>query len=153
MNIGFTIGKFAPFHKGHQFLIKTALQDMDQFYVIVYDTPELNIDIETKIKWIKEEFPNIDIIKAFDSPKQFGLDTESVKIQMDYLSNLIGYIPVTHFYSSEDYGKCIAESLNIKNVLVDKERIKYQISARMIRKDLDKYIEFINYNVYKTIKE
>ena len=24
--IGFTIGKFAPFHKGHEYLIKTALE-------------------------------------------------------------------------------------------------------------------------------
>ena len=41
--VGFTIGKFAPFHKGHEYLIETALKDMDEFYVVVYDTPELNI--------------------------------------------------------------------------------------------------------------
>ena len=28
--IGFTIGKFAPFHKGHEFLIETGLKDMDE---------------------------------------------------------------------------------------------------------------------------
>ena len=43
--VGFTIGKFAPFHKGHEYLIETALKDMDEFYVVVYDTPELNIKI------------------------------------------------------------------------------------------------------------
>ena len=36
--IGFTIGKFAPWHKGHQFLIETALKEMDEFYVVIYDT-------------------------------------------------------------------------------------------------------------------
>ena len=56
---GFTIGKFAPFHKGHEYVIKTALKDMDEFYVIVYDTPQFNIDIEAKVKWIKDEFPNV----------------------------------------------------------------------------------------------
>ena len=45
---GFTIGKFAPFHKGHQYLIETALKEMDEFYVVVYDTPQFDIDIETK---------------------------------------------------------------------------------------------------------
>ena len=27
--IGFTIGKFAPLHKGHQYLIETALKEME----------------------------------------------------------------------------------------------------------------------------
>ena len=27
--VGFTIGKFAPLHKGHQYLIETALKEMD----------------------------------------------------------------------------------------------------------------------------
>ena len=72
--IGFTIGKFAPFHKGHEYLIETALKDMDEFYVIVYDTPEFNIDINKKVKWITNRFPNVNILEAFDSPKQYGLD-------------------------------------------------------------------------------
>lgn len=34
-NIGFTIGKFAPLHKGHQLLIETALKEMDEeLYVL-----------------------------------------------------------------------------------------------------------------------
>ena len=82
--IGFTIGKFAPFHKGHEYLIETALKDMDEFYVVVYDTPQFDIDIETKTSWITKKFPNVKIIKAFDSPKQYGLDEQSVKIQMEY---------------------------------------------------------------------
>lgn len=43
---GFTIGKFASFHNEHQYLIETALKEMDEFYVIVYDTPQFDIDIE-----------------------------------------------------------------------------------------------------------
>ena len=33
--VGFTIGKFAPLHKGHQFLIETALKEMDEVYVVI----------------------------------------------------------------------------------------------------------------------
>ena len=36
--VGFTIGKFAPFHKGHEYLIQTALKESDELYVIIYDT-------------------------------------------------------------------------------------------------------------------
>lgn len=153
MNIGFTIGKFAPFHKGHKYLISKAVKEMDEFYVVVYDTPEFKIDIETKIKWIKKEFPNIKILKAFDSPKKIGLDKESVEIQMNYLSDIIKDIPVTHFYSSEEYGKYVAEYLNIQNVVVDKERKIYDICATKIRKDVEREKGYISEDVYAYMKK
>lgn len=153
MNIGFTIGKFAPFHDGHKYLISKAISEMDKFYVVVYDTPKFNIDIETKIKWIKDEFPDVKILKAFNSPMQYGLDKESVEIQMKYLSNIIEYIPVTHFYSSEEYGKYVAEYLNIQNVIVDKERKTYNICATRIRNDVEKEKKYISKNVYDYMKK
>ena len=149
---GFTIGKFAPFHKGHQYLIEKGLNEMDEFYVVVYDTPQFNIDIETKIKWIKNIFPNVKILKAFNSPKQYGLDKESVNIQMKYLSNIVKDIKFTHFYSSEDYGKYVADYLNLENVIVDHNREKYAISARNIRNDIEGEKKYLSANVYKDMK-
>ncbi|MBR3720538.1 MAG: adenylyltransferase/cytidyltransferase family protein [Clostridia bacterium] len=131
--IGFTIGKFAPFHKGHAYLIETALNEMDEFYVVVYDTPEFNIDIDTKIKWITKKFPTVKILKAYDSPKKIGLDDESVKIQMEYLKEIIKDIDVGYFYSSEEYGKYVAKYLNIENRVVDKERETFPISGTLLR--------------------
>jgi len=151
MKIGFTIGKFAPFHKGHEFLINSALQEMDEFYVIIYDTPELNIDIKTKELWIKSKFPKVKILYAFNSPKQYGLDEKSVKIQMEYLSEIIKHIPVNYFYSSEDYGFYVAKYLNITNVLVDKKRTTFPISSTEIRKNIKKYKNYINENVYNDL--
>ena len=149
---GFTIGKFAPFHKGHQYLIETALKEMDEFYVIVYDTPEFDIDIETKIKWIKDVCPDVKILKAFNSPKQYGLDEESVNIQMQYLSNIIKDIKFTHFYSSEDYGKYVANYLKLENVIVDRNREKYTISARDIRNNIEFQKKYLNEIVYNDMK-
>ena len=51
-NIGFTIGKFAPLHKGHQLLIETAIKEMDEVYCIVYDTEIIDINVEQRAKWI-----------------------------------------------------------------------------------------------------
>ena len=59
MKTGFTIGKFAPFHKGHEYLIETALNEVDELIVVVYDTPKLGYNIDMKTKWIKDKFPNI----------------------------------------------------------------------------------------------
>lgn len=151
--IGFTIGKFAPLHKGHQFLIETALKEMDEFYVVIYDTNVINIDVKKRAGWIKKLYPKVKIIYAYNSPKQYGLDKESVEIQMSYLSNLIKDIPVTHFYSSELYGEKVAEYLHIENRLVDFNRTQYPINATKIRENYNQGIKYLEEFVYKDLEE
>lgn len=150
--IGLTIGKFAPLHKGHQFLIETALKEMDELYVVVYDTDLIKNSVQERADWIKKLYPNVKIIYAFDSPTQYGLDKESVNIQMDYLSKLIKDIPVTHFYSSELYGEKVAEYLKIENRIVDKERINVPISAKIVRTDAKNNTKYLEDFVYKEFK-
>jgi len=150
--VGFTIGKFAPLHKGHQYLIETAMKEMDEFYIVVYDTDIIKNPVEERADWIRKLYPKAHIIYAFNSPKQYGLDKESVNIQMEYLSKLIKGIPVTHFYSSEPYGEKVAEYLNINNRIVDKERITVPISANKIRKDSNTNSKYLEGFVYKEFK-
>lgn len=150
--IGFTIGKFAPLHKGHQFLIETALKEMDELYVVVYDTNLIKNSVQERADWIKKLYPNVKIIYAFDSPTQYGLDKESVNIQMEYLSKLIKDIPVTHFYSSELYGEKVADYLKIENRIVDKERINVPISAKIVRTDAKNNTKYLEDFVYKEFK-
>lgn len=109
----------------------------------------LKIDIDKKAEWINKRFPTVKILKAFNSPKQFGLDEESVKIQMEYLIKIIKDIPVNYFYSSEQYGKYVAEYLNIQNVVVDENRTKIPVSAKLIRNDIEKYKNFLDLDVLK----
>ena len=52
--VGFTIGKFAPLHKGHQYLIEKGIEEMDEFIVVIYETTVINIPIEERAKWIEE---------------------------------------------------------------------------------------------------
>ena len=150
--VGFTIGKFAPLHKGHQYLIETAMKEMDEFYIVGYDTDIIKNPVEERADWIRKLYPKAHIIYAFNSPKQYGLDKESVNIQMEYLSKLIKGIPVTHFYSSEPYGEKVAEYLNINNRIVDKERITVPISAKKIRKDSNTNSKYLEGFVYKEFK-
>lgn len=153
MKIGFTIGKFAPLHKGHQYLIEKGLKEMDEFYVIVYDTNVIDISTEQRAKWIKEIYPKAKIIYAKNPPSQYGLDEKSVNIQTDYLKKLIKEIPVTHFYNSEPYGKFVARDLDIQEVQVDRNREKYMISATKLRNNLEENRKYLNNIVYEDIKE
>ncbi len=153
MEIGFTIGKFAPLHKGHQYLIEKGLKEMDEFYVIVYETSVMDIPVEQRANWIRELYPNVHILLAKNPPSQYGLDEESIKIQMDYLKKIIKDIPVTHFYNSEPYGKFVARDLQIEEVQVDRHREKYAISGTKIRKNVNENKQYIEDIVYKELKQ
>lgn len=149
--IGFTIGKFAPFHKGHEYLIETALNETDEFYVVIYDTEVTDIPVETRAKWITDKYKDAKIIYAYGSPKQYGLDEESVKIQMEYLNKQIQGIPVNCFFSSELYGEKVAHYLNIENRVVDIQKEKIPITASLIRNDIEKYKDFLELDIYNDI--
>ena len=153
MKIGFTIGKFAPLHKGHQYLIEKGIKEMDKFYVIVYETDVIDIPIEQRAKWIKDIYPEVHILLAKNPPSQYGLDEKSVKIQMDYLKSILKDISVTHFYNSEPYGKFVARDLNIEEVQVDRKREKYAISGTKIRKNIKENKAYVEDIVYKELKQ
>lgn len=153
MKIGFTIGKFAPLHKGHQYLIEKGLKEMDEFYVVIYDTCKISIPIETRANWIKSLYPNCHILYAKNPPNEYGLDEKSVKIQNDYLKKIMNGINVTHFYSSEDYGKFVAKSFCIQEVLVDKLRLNVPISGTKIRDNLNNNINFVDDIVLKDLNK
>ena len=152
-NIGFTIGKFAPLHKGHQLLIETALKEMDEMYVVIYDTDIIDINVKQRANWIKQLYPDVHIIYAYNSPKKYGLDDESAKIQMEYLSELIKDIPVTYFYSSELYGEKVANYLNIRNRIVDLERKQIPISSTMVRKNYEENSKYIENFIYSDLNK
>lgn len=149
--IGFTIGKFAPLHKGHQFLIETAIKEMDKFYIVVYETDLIDIDIKKRANWIKKLYPQVEILIAKNPPEQYGLDKESVEIQMKYLTKILGNIKTTHFYSSEPYGKYVAEYLNIIDRRVDNDKKIIPISSTIIRDNLEKNKELLSEIVYKDL--
>lgn len=151
--VGFTIGKFAPFHKGHEYLIETALKETDKLYVIVNEAKEIDLPVETRAGWIKEKYPDVEIIYGYHPPKQYGMDDQSVKIQIDYLKSLTKEIMPTHFYSSEPYGAKVAEYMQVEDRRVDPKREKVPISATMIRRNLAQNREYVNEKVYEDVKE
>ncbi len=147
MNIGFTIGKFAPLHKGHESLIEKGIKENDEFYILINDTDVSDVSLETRALWIKQLYPSAHIILGKNPPKKFGMDEESIKIQTDYLKEVFKDIPVNRFYSSEEYGKYVARDLNVENIKVDKT---IPISATNIRKNPESNKKYMEDIVYKT---
>lgn len=150
-SIGFTIGKFAPMHKGHQYLIEKGLKETSEFYVVVYETNLIEVPLQIRANWIKTLYPDVKILYAKNPPSKYGLDDESVKIQINYLKSIIKDINVTHFYSSEEYGKYVAKYMNVIDRRVDIRRRFVPISASQVRNNLQRNKEFLEEIVYKDI--
>lgn len=150
--IGFTIGKFAPLHKGHQYLIEEALKEMDEFYVVIYETNIIDIPAQRRATWIHKLYPSVKVLIAKNPPLQYGLDEESVKIQIDYLKKILGDIHMTHFFSSEKYGEYVARDLNLINRIIDYNRAYVPISATKIRENLKQYSDYLSSIVFEDLK-
>ncbi len=149
--IGLTLGKFAPFHKGHQLLIETAISEVDDLIVLIYDDPILNISLPIRANWIREIYPNVTVIEGANSPNDSGYTPEIMKIQEEYVLSVIGTLKISHFYSSEPYGAHMSTALNAINRQVDVSRRIIPISATKIRENPFQYKEFVHPKVYKDL--
>ncbi len=150
--IGLTLGKFAPFHHGHQFVIETALAEVDELRLLIYDCPETtSIPLPVRSAWIRAIYPNVQVIEAWDAPTEVG-DTPKIKrSHEEHLLILPELCGVTHFYSSEFYGDHVSAAFGAVNRQVDSERQTVPISGTAIRENPYAYRDFLHPIVYRDL--
>jgi NadR type nicotinamide-nucleotide adenylyltransferase len=152
MRIGLTLGKFAPLHKGHQYLIGRALAETDHLIVIVYDSPEITtIPLPVRAGWIRKRYPSVEVLEAWDGPTIVGDTPEIRKIHEDYLLNFLAGRKITHFFSSEFYGDHVSSALGAKDCRVDEHRAAVPISATEIRNAPFENRRFVAAEVYRDL--
>jgi NadR type nicotinamide-nucleotide adenylyltransferase len=135
---GIVIGKFYPPHKGHKYLIDTALSQCEQVTVIVCWRKTEYISGVDRAQWIQEIHPNVHV-KLLDDNRLSDDDSEGwAKNTLEVLR----YTPDAVF-TSEAYGDPYASFMGCVHVLVDKDRTYIPISATMVRSDPVKYSEFL----------
>lgn len=149
---GLTLGKFAPFHKGHQLVIETALAEMDEVSVIIYDAPgTTSIPLNIRSNWIRKLYPQVIVIEAWDGPTEVG-DTPEIKRKHEkYIIERLKISGITHFYSSEFYGEHMSVALSAINRLVNPSRNIVPISGMKIRENPYLYREYISPIVYRDL--
>jgi NadR type nicotinamide-nucleotide adenylyltransferase len=149
--VGLTLGKFAPLHKGHEYLIKTMLHEMDEAVVVIYDTPVTTVPLQVRAKWIKNLFPAIKVIEAWDGPDDCADVREYERSEEEYIKGLLRDTQITAFYSSEYYGAHMSQALNCTDRRVDEAREAVPVSATMIRENPFKHKQYINDAVYRDL--
>jgi NadR type nicotinamide-nucleotide adenylyltransferase len=149
--IGLTLGKFAPFHRGHQFLVETALAEVDELLVMVYDTDLTSVPLQVRAGWIKTLYPQVTIIEAWDGPPGYGDTPEIKRVQEEYILKKLDGRKITHFYSSEFYGEHVSQALGAVDRRVDEARTKVPISGTRLREDGFEHREFLADVVYRDL--
>ena len=146
---GLVLGKFAPFHKGHQYLVEQARQQCDQVFVLIYNCPEtIDIPLDVRAAWIRHLYPDVRVIEAWDGPVESGHSDRIKKLQENYVKRILPKA-VTHFFSSEWYGEHMSQALNAVNVVVDQDRQTVPISGTKVRTNPHQERQFMDNQVYK----
>ncbi|MBN1864327.1 MAG: AAA family ATPase [Victivallales bacterium] len=135
MRRGLTLGKFAPFHRGHQMLVETALGEVDELVVMVYATDVIDVPLQVRAGWIQELYPTIRIIEAWDGPSGYGDAPEICREQENYILKKLDGLRITHFYSSEFYGGHVSRALGAVDRRVDDARTVVLVSGTALRGD------------------
>lgn len=149
--VGLTLGKFAPLHKGHQFIIETALKEVDELVVLIYDTSVINSPLNVRSKWIKDLYPSVNVIEAWDGPEGYSNERSFEILQEQYIIKALCGKEITHFYSSEFYGDHVSKALGAVDRRIDESRQLVPISATMIRENPFKYRHFVSDIVYRDL--
>jgi HTH-type transcriptional repressor of NAD biosynthesis genes len=155
--IGLVVGKFCPLHLGHEFLITTALAQVDRLLIISYTSRDLGFPPSMRKQMLTTRFPTTTVIVPVgEVPDDF--EEETIHREFCFkLANGLNMVPDVIF-SSEDYGPGFAEYLSkrsgkhVQHVEVDKARKKIPVSATMLRNDSTIHHQFIHPDVLEIMR-
>lgn len=160
---GLVVGKFMPFHRGHQLLIESALAEVDELTVVVYDSSSYDIDprmdVLTRCRWISTLYPQIhNIVPRPDvlSGELTDQEKSSPEYSLEYARDLKFLFPFDVVFSSEEYGEPWAEAIArvqgraCRNIVVDPERSMLPISGTQIRYNLYEHRGWLDPIVYRS---
>ena len=140
---GLVLGKFLPPHRGHQFLIETALAQCERLTVLACSLAKEPIPGILRYKWLREMYPQARVAHVSDENPQYPHEHPDFwQIWINTICRNIA-MPVEAVFTSEDYGAELAQHLGAKHVLVDLARQRYPVSGAQLRANPLQYWEFI----------
>lgn len=146
---GLYLGKFAPLHIGHEYVIREALRQVDFLSVLIYEAPDLtSISLSKRADWIRELDSNIEVIECLDGPTDVTYEPSGMRAHEEYVVSKLGDRKVTHFFSSEPYGEHMSQALGALDIRIDQARKTHPVSATKVRNDLYENRKSLSPRVY-----
>lgn len=124
---GLVCGKFYPPHKGHDYLIRTALENCDHLTIMVVQQAEQEPPGSLRERWVRHAYPQATVILVDDIYKD-----GHHQVWADFTVRTLGFAPDIVF-SSEKYGEPWARGMGARHIMVDPERSHIPVSASEIR--------------------
>jgi len=137
----FVFGKFLPFHRGHEAMIRFALTQCDFLSVLVcYDNEEY-ISGEIRKSWIADTFAGVSNLEVkvlqYDNRLLPNTSETSLSVSKTWSAEFKKLFPDYDLVvTSEPYGEMVAGFMGIGHVPFDLDKSRYPISASIIRNDL-----------------
>jgi HTH-type transcriptional repressor of NAD biosynthesis genes len=134
----FVFGKFMPFHKGHEAMIRFALSKCDFLTVLVCASDKETVPGQLRQSWISETFAEekniqVDYIES-ELPNSSVSSTAISEVWAKVFTKLLpGY---SLLITSEPYGEYVAGFMNIQHIPFDNSKTLYPVSATAVRNDL-----------------
>jgi len=149
---GLVLGKFAPLHRGHQYLIDTALAECGAVTALIYDCPETTeVPLPVRSRWLRELYPGLEVLECWDGPLTMGDTPQIQRLHEDYIRRRLGGRKITHFYSSEFYGDHVSRALGAVDRRLDPARARFPVSATMIRDNPFAHRTMLHPRVYRDL--
>ena len=134
---GVVIGKFYPPHRGHHYLINTAMAQCERVSVLVCWKPEQTVPISVRVDCLQEEHPGAEIISVADT-----LADDNTIGWAEYTLQILGGAPDAVF-TSEDYGESYARAMGSRHVMVDQQRVVVPCSGTLVRANPLDHLAFL----------
>lgn len=172
---GLVVGKFAPLHRGHELVIRRALEACDEVVIISYSNPELpGYPAEVRERWLELRFPQTRRLVVTNErlrqwvppgaspsevPANDGPEVDDRRFCGFLCQHVLG-VTVDAVFSSEDYGDGFAEELTrcfrerdpgapeVRHVVVDRARRELPVSGTMLRADVHAHRAWLAPEVY-----
>lgn len=144
----FVFGKFLPFHKGHEALIKFALTKCNFLTVLVCCSNKETIPAQVRESWIKNCFTTISNIEVrsyqYLESELPNTSVSSEGVSRIWSERLKVLFPNHHLViTSEKYGDYVASFMEIEHISFDMSKNLIPVSATKIRHDLFAYWNYL----------
>jgi HTH-type transcriptional regulator, transcriptional repressor of NAD biosynthesis genes len=156
MRRGLVFGKFLPLHRGHQLMIETALSQVDDLTIVVYDSARPDAErmpMELRLSWLRALYPQAENILGIPDPLVDRLDTDDPTYAELYAEGVAFLGRFDRVFSSEPGYARFASLLGAEHVLVDESRALVPTSGTVIRSDLYAYRGWLDPLVYSSLIE
>ncbi len=141
MRKGFVFGKFMPFHKGHEAMIRFALSDCDTLSVLICCSDKETLPAAVRQSWVADTFrdePRVQVlVYQYDERSLPNTSETSASVSAIWAEQFKVLFPDhTILVTSEPYGALVADHMGITHIPFDMQKGQYPVSATKIRANL-----------------